>query len=172
MTDHTASEGSAAPAEPAQESGRRRWLLISGVVALVLVIAGGAWAVVATQDDDVPSYDTAQIGWMHQGCQQWADSDQDTGGPNVEWCTSMTDWMNQRMGTSASGQNGMMMGSMMWQDPASMRATCEQWMGTNPNGVPSGTDATAWCGQMVDWMNQHMGDWDNWMMNGPMMGNS
>jgi len=28
-----------------------------------------------------------------------------------------------------------------------------------------------WCGQMVDWMTQHMGNRDDWMLNGPMMGN-
>jgi hypothetical protein len=164
--------------EPAKTSTRvtvpskRRWLLVGGIVVAVLVLAGGAWAVVASQDDDNPSYDAAQIGWMHQGCQQWADSYQGTGGPDGAWCTSMTDWMNQRMGPNVSGQNGMMSGSMMWQDPASMRATCEQWMGTNPSGVPTGTDTTAWCDQMTDWMNQHMGDWDNWMHDGPMMGGS
>lgn len=167
MADDTATDGATAPASTEPGSGRRRWLIIGGIALAVLVIAGGAVAVIAAQDDDTPSYDTAQIGWMHQGCQQWTDSYQGTGDPNTAWCTSMTDWMNQRTGTDASSQNGMMMGSMMWQDAASMATTCEQWMATNP----SGTDANAWCGQMTDWMNQHMGDWDTWMMNGPMMGN-
>ena len=26
-------------------------------------------------------------------------------------------------------------------------------------------------GEMVDWMDQHMGGWDDWMMDGPMMDN-
>ena len=150
---------------------RRKWLLIGAIVVGVLVIAGIAGAVVIANDADTPDYAAPQIGWMRQGCQQWADSYQGTGGPDGAWCSSMTDWMNQRMGPNASGQNGMMSGSMMWQDPASMRATCAQWMGTNPSGVPTGADTTEWCDQMIDWMDQHMGDWDNWMMNGPMMGN-
>jgi hypothetical protein len=43
-------------------------------------------------------------------------------------------------------------------------------MATNPSAVANGTDATAWCGQMVTWMTQNMGDWNGWMANGPMMG--
>lgn len=58
-------------------------------------------------------------------------------------------------------------GPMMWQDPDSMRATCEHWMSTGPH--TEGGDAQSWCSQMVDWMSQEHGDWDNWM-NGPMMG--
>ena len=169
MADDTATAAAADPSA-GLSSGGRRLLLIGGIVLAVLVIAGGTWAVVAAQDNDTPSYDAVQIGWMHQGCQQWVDSSQGAG-PNDAWCTSMTDWMNQRLGPSASAQNGMMMGSMMWQDPASMRATCEQWIGTNPSGVPGGTDGNAWCAQMTDWMNEHMGGWDNWMHNGRMMGN-
>lgn len=149
-----------------------RWWVAAGIALAVLLVAGGAWAVIANQDDDTPTYDTSQIEWMHQGCQQWADSYQGSNGPNTAWCTSMTDWMNGRIGPNASSGNGMMMGSMVWQSPGSMQTTCEQWMATNPSGVPSGSDTTAWCGQMVDWMDQHMGGWDNWMHDGPMMGGS
>lgn len=163
----TTDEAAVEAARP--DSGRRRWLLIGGALVAVLVIAGAAWAVVASRDTDTPSYDTAQIGWMRQGCQQWADSYQGADGPNAEWCTSMTDWMNQRMGSNPSGQRGMMMGPMMWQDPASMRTTCEQWLATDPSGVPRANDTDAWCGQMVEWMDQHMGDWDDWTHQGPMM---
>lgn len=146
----------------------RRWIVIGVAVAAVVLIAGGVWALVA-RDDDTPAYGTAQIGWMHQGCQQWADSYQGSDGPNAGWCRSMTDWMNSRMDPNPSRGNGMMAGSMMWQDPASMQATCEQWMSTNSNDGASGTDTTGWCTQMVDWMDQHMGGWDTWMRNGPMM---
>lgn len=147
----------------------RWWFLFAGIV-LALLVVGGVWAVAANRRDDSPSYDTVQIGWMHQGCQQWADSASGSGGPNQGWCTAMTDWMNGQLGSNPSNQNGMMTGPMMWQDLASIQATCEQWMTTSPRGVPGGADATAWCGQMADWMGQHMGDWDSWMMNGPMMG--
>jgi hypothetical protein len=78
----------------------------------------------------------------------------------------MTDWMNGRMGQR---QDGMMMGSMMWQDPDSMRDTCQQWMADNPTATNGSAE---WCDQMVDWMGDHMGDWDQWMRDGPMMGGS
>lgn len=145
---------------------KRKWPLVAGTVIAVLVLTGGAWAVVAGQDDDTQPYDTAQIGLMHQGCQQWADSYQGSGGPDGTWCRSLTDWMDQRMGPNASGQDRMMAGSMMWRDSDSMRATCVQWMGTGPSRVPTGTDSTAWCEQMVGWMDEHMGGWDNWMHDG------
>jgi len=168
MADDEATE--AAETAQAKRAGRL-WLVIAGAIVAILVVAGGVWALVA-RDDDSPAYDTAQIGWMHQGCQQWADSYQGSNGPNTGWCTSMTDWMNHRMDPNPSSGNGMMAGSMMWQDPASMQATCEQWMSTNSNGGASGTDTTGWCTQMVDWMDQHMGGWDTWMRNGPMMDGS
>jgi len=168
MADDEATE--AAETAQAKRAGRL-WLVIAGAIVAILVVAGGVWALVA-RDDDSPAYDTAQIGWMHQGCQQWADSYQGSNGPNTGWCTSMTDWMNHRMDPNPSSGNGMMAGSMMWQDPASMQATCEQWMSTNSNGGASGTDTTGWCTQMVDWMDQNMGGWDTWMRNGPMMDGS
>ena len=169
MADDPTTDQAAAEAPDRADSSRRRWLLIGGILVAVLVIGGAAWAVVASRDTDTPSYDTAQIVWMHQGCQQWVASYQGTEEPNAAWCTSMTDWMNQRMGSKASGQGGMMMGPMMWRDPASMRTTCEQWLATGPNDVPRGNDADAWCRQMVEWMDQHMGDWGEWTRNGPMM---
>lgn len=156
--------------ETAQPTRRgRRWLVIAGVIAAVLVVSGGAWAIVASQDD-APVHATEQIGRMQQGCQQWARSVQGSNGPSDAWCMSLTDWMNSRMSPDASSGNGMMMGSMMWQDPASMQTTCEQWM--SAEGDPSDTGATLWCGQMVDWMDRHMGGWDKWMHDGPMMGRS
>lgn len=156
-------------ADTAAPRSSRRWLLIFGVVVAVLAIGGVAAAVVIANNDDSPDDAAPQIGWMHQGCEQWADSYQGANGPNTAWCNSMAGWMDGRMGNTQMMGQGEMMGSMMWQDPASMRTTCEQWMTANPNAAPTGADTTAWCGQMVDWMNQHMGGWDNWMMNGPMM---
>ena len=50
-----------------------------------------------------------------------------------------------------------------------MRATCQQWMAEDPGATNGGGQ---WCDQMVDWMSDHMGDWDQWMRNGPMMGGS
>lgn len=142
-----------------------------GVIVGVLAIAGIGVAVVIASNDDTPDYSAPQIGWMHQGCRQWADSYQGANGPDNAWCDSMASWMDGRMGTNSMMGEGQMMGSMMWQNPTNMRATCEQWMADNPNAAPPGADTAAWCGQMVDWMVQHMGGWDNWMMSGPMMSN-
>jgi hypothetical protein len=48
--------------------------------------------------------------------------------------------------------------------------TCERWISTNAS---TGTNASAWCGDMVAWMTQNRGDWNQWnrgwMMNGSMM---
>ena len=142
----------------------RRWFAVAIVVA-ILAVGGVAAAAIANRDDG-PTYDTAQIGWMHQGCQQWADSYQGGDGPGDGWCSSMIDWMSGRMGQR---HPGMMMGSMMWQDPESMRATCRQWTADNPT---ASNGSGRWCDHMVDWMSDHMGDWDQWMRNGPMMGGS
>jgi hypothetical protein len=150
---------------PAKRPGLR-WIVLAIVVA-VLALGGIAAAVIANRDDG-RSYDTAQIGRMHQGCQQWSESYQGGDGPGDGWCTSMTDWMDDRMGQR---RGGMMMGPMMWQDPDSMRATCQEWMADDPPADSSGGRAE-WCDQMVDWMSDHMGDWDRWMGDGPRMGGS
>ena len=143
----------------------RRWIVLAIVIGVVAV--GGAAAAVIANRQDGPSYDTAQIGWVNQGCQQWADSHLGADGPSEGWCSSMTDWMNGRMGQR---HGGTMMGPMMWEDPDSMRATCQQWMAA---ANPTATNGSGqWCDQMVDWMSDHMGDWDHWMRNGPMMDGS
>ncbi len=146
----------------------RRWIVIGVAVAVVVLIAGGVWALVA-RDDDTPTYGTAQIGWMHQGCQQWAEGYEGANGPTREWCTSMTDWMNNRTGSNQPSGDRMMAGSMMWQDPTSMQATCEQWMASDRSDVSGDADTGRWCTEMVDWMDQRLGGWDTWMRNGPMM---
>lgn len=154
--------------QPAGSSGSkrtgRRWIALAVVVAVLAV--GGVGAAAIANRDDGPTFDTAQIGWMHQGCQQWADSYQSGDGPSDGWCSSMTDWMNGRIGQRRGGP---MMGSMMWQDPGSMRATCQLWMADDSTAT---NGSGRWCDHMVDWMSDHMGDWDQWMRSGPMMGGS
>ena len=159
MTD-TADQ---APVPATTTSSGPRWLIV-GILIAVAALFGGVLIAIAVNDDDQPSYAADQIGWMRDSCQQWS-GDYSGNGPPDSWCASMADWMNSRLGQGSS--NGMMMGPMMWQDPDSMRATCEHWMSTGPH--TEGGDAQSWCSQMVDWMSQEHGDWDNWM-NGPMMG--
>ena len=142
----------------------RRWIVLAVVAALLSgsrVAAAGL-----SHPERGPPLAPPPIWRGHQGCQQWADSYQGADGPGDGWCSSMTDWMNGRMGQR---QDGMMMGSMMWQDPDSMRDTCQQWMADNPTATNGSAE---WCDQMVDWMGDHMGDWDQWMRDGPMMGGS
>ena len=148
-----------APAPPAStRSGPRR--LIVGVVVAVLVVFGGVLIAIAVNDEDESTYGADQIGWMRDSCEQWA-GDSSGDGPPDAWCASMAAWMNDRLGEGSS--NGMMPGQMMWRDPDSMRATCEQWMSTSPD-IEGGPQS--WCRQMVDWMSQQHGDWDDWMMSG------
>ena len=153
-----------APISATTTSSGPRWLIV-GIVTAVVVLFGGVLVAIAAKDDDRSSYDASQIGWMRDSCEQWS-ADYSGNGPPGSWCGSVADWMNDRLGQGSS--NGMMTGQMMWQDPDSMRATCEQWVTTTPNADVS--DAQSWCGQMVDGMSQQHDDWDDWMMNGPMMG--
>jgi hypothetical protein len=57
----------------------------------------------------------------------------------------------------------------MWSDSDHMVDTCRQWMATGPADSGSAQGDTAWCDEMVGWMTQNIGDWDDWMMNGSMM---
>ena len=164
MDDTPDSQNAVSNPDPARP--RNRWLVIGSVVA-VLAVAGIVGAVMIANRDDTPDYNATQIAWMHEGCQQWADGYQDTNGPDDEWCNSMAGWMDGRMGNESMMDRGQMMGPMMWQNPTNMRTTCEQWMAEEPDGVPEGTNTSTWCEQMTAWMAQNMGDWDNWMANGP-----
>jgi hypothetical protein len=65
----------------------------------------------------------------------------------------MAAWMSGHM-----RGGGMMMGLGMWASPQAMRDVCVQAMGT---GRGANGDATQWCDQMVDWMSQHRGTWDD-----------
>lgn len=161
-TAHTA----AAPEEPERASSRNRWIVIGAVIA-ALAVAGIIGAVLLVSSDDASDDAAAQIGWMQDGCQQWADGYQGASGPDDDWCNSMAGWMNGRTGDASMMDRRQMMGPMMWQSADNMRATCEQWMAEAPQGVPTDADTSAWCEQMTDWMDQHMGDWDSWMTNGP-----
>jgi len=76
-------------------------------------------------------------------------------------CISMSDWMTKHL------SDGRLTGSMMWGSATALRSTCGQWMTTETSGT---ADGNAWCDQMVTWMTQHVGNWDQWMMSSHMMG--
>jgi hypothetical protein len=77
----------------------------------------------------------------------------------------MADWMGQQL------QNGQMTGPMMWGSATTMDSVCRQWMGTDSRASISTTTSPGWCDDMVSWMERHIGNWDDWMMNGNMNGN-
>lgn len=180
--------------------------LVPAILIVVLLAATAVGAVALQRRDSDATYAAPQIGWMNQGCTEWAASAGMADGTASQWCASMASWMNDRMGPMATGQGqmgqgqmgqgqmgqspmpgqgqmlgqgpmgrgqmgqmgqGQMTGSMMWQSPETMQATCQQW--ASSGSAPEATDATARCAQMVSWMTQHMGDWGGWMANGPMM---
>ncbi len=102
--------------------------MVIGAVIAALAVAGIIGAVVLVNSDDTPDDAAAQIGWMQDGCQQWADGYQGASGPDDDWCNSMAGWMNGRTGDDSMMDRRQMMGPMMWQSADNMRATCEQWM--------------------------------------------
>jgi hypothetical protein len=135
--------------------------VIAAIFALVAVAGTAVWVLAAT-DDDTSDYAAPQIARMRTGCQQWADSYQGQDNPDAGWCDSMARWMDGRMGDNSMMGQGQMMGSMMWQSPANMLTTCEQWVAGNADGAEA--DTSSWCGEMIAWMERTMGGWDDWMM--------
>jgi hypothetical protein len=140
-----------------------RWVL-AGLVAVLAVAVVAAGLLIANDggNSNAASNTSTQIASVRAACQNWLDSDQTQPG-SAGWCNGMADWMTQRMGQAMGPQ-------MMWGDPERMRATCQQWMTSNP---PAGAtvDAQSWCDSMVAWMSDRIGDWngsgdwDDWMMN-------
>jgi hypothetical protein len=102
-------------------------------------------------------------------CQQWLDDSPPSTGdvPDQRWCDDFGDWMFDQMSNGS-------MGTMMWDSPQAMLQACLQWIATpsgNDTSATSGANATnGWCNQMIAWMTQHMGNWDEWddhMNDGP-----
>jgi hypothetical protein len=160
---------------PPQPRARRRstWLLAVGLAAIMLVAV--SVGIVVFRGNNSSSTGTAasqqlasaQLASVQQSCQQWSGSSAPAlgkGSPSSAWCTTMTDWMGQQL------RSQRMTGAMMWGSATTLQATCQQWMATGSGSTSGGTASPAWCGQMANWMAQHVGDWGNWMMNGNMMG--
>jgi len=146
---------------------RRRgiWLVAVGLAAAVLIIVG----IVAIRGNSSPSTGAIanqQLASVQVACQQWSGSLAPTLGnaSASAACSTMAAWMSEQL------RNGRMTGSMMWGTATAMAATCRQWMGTDSRPTVSGTASPAWCDEMVSWMEQHIGNWHDWMMNGDMMG--
>ena len=99
---------------------------------------------------------------MVQACQRWLEESTTSteAVPDQGWCDGMGDWMYDQMA------NGSMMGTTIWGSPEAMLNACVQWTTASPGSdtpaTGATTSATAWCEQMVTWMSQHMGQWDDW----------
>lgn len=156
------------PKPPTREptrTNRRSLRLPIGVGAAILIVAI-ALAVLVFRDDSRSSnaLATQQLVSLQQACPQWSGSSAPSVAnmPGPAACTAMTGWMGQQL------QSGRMTGAMMWGSASTMRGTCRQWVASVPSAASD--DAQGWCDAMVTWMGQRIGGWDNWMMNGRMMG--
>jgi hypothetical protein len=145
-------------------------VLVAAGAALAVLVAVVVGIVTLRHDGKDTAADlepAAQVASLQQGCQQWLRQDPVVQAPGL--CSGLTGWMATHMNTSGMGPQ------MMWGGPDQMRTTCRQWTMADPSAKSTG-DAADWCDSMVDWMNAHMdnwsgrGDWDGWMMHGPMMG--
>lgn len=148
-------------------------MLAMGLVATTLVAVGVGILVFRGNDSSSTAtaasqqLASAQLASVQQSCQQWSGRSAPSLGqssPSAAWCTTMTGWMGQQL------RNGRMTGATMWGSATTLQATCQQWMAAGSGSTSGGMAFPAWCGQMADWMAQHVGNWGNWMTNGNMMG--
>ena len=167
MTDAREERPTATQPEP-KVRRRRPLMLVIGLAAAV-VVAAVAVGIALARDDNSSSTNAVaarQLASMQQACQRWTGSSAPALGDTSASasCAAMTDWMGQQL------QGGHMTGVMMWGSATTMRDTCSQWMATGPSATASASSSQAWCDAMVTWMGQRIGNWDDWMMNGRMMG--
>ena len=152
------------------------WTRAAITASLAAVVAIVAVVIAFTRDDGTggatdQALISQRIAATQSACQQWAGPTGPTAlAPNAARCGAMGTWMYGQMA------NGHMMGGA-WASPQAMVDACRQWSAAASSTV-SDVDPTAWCQQMVTWMTQRMGawnnsqDWDNHMdgWGGGMMG--
>jgi hypothetical protein len=149
---------------PREPVARHMWLVAVGVVVPVLVV--GIVVFSGNSPSTTGAVAEQQLASVQEACQQWSGSLAPTLGnaSASAACTTMADWMSRQL------RNERMTGPMMWGSASAMGATCRQWMGTDSRSTISGSPSPAWCDQMISWMERHIGNWHDWMMNGDMMG--
>lgn len=145
--------------------------LIGALVGAGVLVAGTVGMFVVRDDGDSTSLtvqSAAQVSSLREGCEQWlTQAPARTRTPSG--CPALTAWMSEHMAATGTEPQ------MMWGGPAQMRTTCRQWVTAEPSGTGA-VNGADWCDAMVDWMGAHLGtwsgrgDWDEWMMHGPMMG--
>ncbi|HVA06007.1 MAG TPA: hypothetical protein VNG12_04615, partial [Acidimicrobiales bacterium] len=145
---------------PGGAGGRRRLWVVGGTIAVIALIIVGIVVFSGGGASSTSSIADQQLASVHQVCQQWTGSTAPRLGntsANVA-CTTMANWMTQQL------HAGRMTPTMMWGGATALGDTCRQWMGTDSRSTVTGADSPGWCDQMVAWMEQHIGNWDNWMM--------
>ena len=139
------------------------WLIPIGLAVVVLVVVG----VIFFSSDSSGVTDQQQLASVQRVCKEWSGNSAASLGSSSASaaCSTMADWMGQQL------QNGQTTGPMMWGSATKMDSVCRQWMGTGSRASISTTASPGWCDDVVGWMEQHIGNWDDWMMNGNMNGN-
>ena len=151
----TTDTANPSPAET--ESRRRPWLPWVIVAIVVLLVGGATVGIVLAQNDNSPQATTTsgtqQLASIRSACAAWHNGYSGSTAPPSAWCDDMVGWMTNRVGS------GQMMGTTLWSNPDQMRQTCQMWMATRSGNA---TNAATWCGAMVDWITQNRGNWNQW----------
>ncbi len=138
------------------------WLIPIALAVAVLAIVG----LIVFSSDSSGVSDQRQLASLQRVCEQWSGTSAPMLGTSSasSACTTLTGWMNEQL------QSGRMTGPMMWGTATAIGTTCRQWIGTDSRSSVSATVSPAWCDEMVGWMEHHIENWNDWMMNGSMMG--
>jgi hypothetical protein len=137
------------------------WLILILLAVATLIIVG-----VIVFSSDSSGVSEQELASVQRVCGEWTGNSALSLGTSSAStaCSAMADWMDQQL------RNGKMTGPMMWGSATTMGSTCRQWMDTVSRASISTTPSPGWCNVMVSWMEQHIGNWSDWMMNGNMMG--
>jgi hypothetical protein len=156
----TAQKGSPDGTSPAKRN--TLWLIPIGLVVAAAVII----AVILFSSNGAGVTDRQQLASVQRVCGEWSGTSAPRLGTSSAStaCAAMAGWMDQQL------QNGQMTGPTMWGSPTTLDATCGEWVGTHSRAAISSAVSSSWCNEMVGWMQQHIGNWDDWMMHGNMMG--
>jgi hypothetical protein len=137
------------------------WLILIGLIVAAVVIA----AVIVFSSDSSGVADRQQQATLQRVCGEWSGiSAPELGTSSASAaCSAMADWMDQQL------RNGRMTGPTMWGSATALGSTCREWMDTGSRASISTSTSPRWCSEMVSWMKQHIGNWNDWMMHGNMM---
>jgi hypothetical protein len=145
---------------------RHRTRVLAGGLLVVVLVVVGIIVFSAGGSSSTSPVAEQQLASVQRVCERWSGSS----APSLDAssasfaCTNLANWMTEQLRT------GRMTASMMWDSPSAFGSTCRHWLATETQSSVSGTTSPEWCDEMVSWMEQHIGNWDDWMMHGTMMG--